>query len=175
MYCCSSSLDIASSLSPMIRAHDVQQALSLITKARRVLCICHRAPDGDAIGSLLSMGLLLEQHLVNVPVLFHCIDAVPETFRFLPGVWRVRSDLLPQPGDAVIFLDCAEQKLTGYSEKHPSLFRGDFPGLLIPIVQHVFSWGCIPIPGVFFIATRRRKYTGLSLNLCVPVHDISLL
>ena len=139
MYCCSSSLDIASSLSPMIRAHDVQQALSLITKARRVLCICHRAPDGDAIGSLLSMGLLLEQHLVNVPVLFHCIDAVPETFRFLPGVWRVRSDLLPQPGDAVIFLDCAEPKLTGYSEKHPSLFRGDFPVLLID--HHVSNPG----------------------------------
>lgn len=123
----------------MIRAHDAQQALSLITKARRVLCVCHRAPDGDAIGSLLGMGLLLEQYLVSIPILFHCIDAVPETFHFLPSVWRVRSDLLLQPGDAVIFLDCAEPKLTGYSETHPSLFRGDFPVLLID--HHVSNPG----------------------------------
>lgn len=123
----------------MICVHDAQRALSLIKKARRVLCVCHRAPDGDAIGSLLGVGLLLERHLVNVPVLFHCRDAVPETFRFLPSVERVRSDFLPQLGDAIIFLDCAEPKLTGYSEEYPSLFHGDFPVLLID--HHVSNPG----------------------------------
>lgn len=123
----------------MLRTHDAQQALSLITHARRVLCICHRAPDGDAVGSLLGMGLLLERHLVNVPVLFHCRDAVPETFHFLPGVQRVQSDVLLRPGDAVVFLDCAEPKLTGYFEEHPSIFRGDFPSLLLD--HHVSNTG----------------------------------
>lgn len=123
----------------MIRAHDAQQALSLITKAKRVLCVCHRAPDGDAIGSLLGMGLLLEQHLRHVPVLFHCIDVVPETFRFLPSAERVRSDLHPQLGDVVIFLDCAEPKLTGYHEGYPSLFSGGFPALVID--HHVSNPG----------------------------------
>lgn len=123
----------------MIREHDAQQALSLITKAKRLLCICHHAPDGDAIGALLGMGLLCERHVVGTPVFFHCADAVPETFRFLPSAERVQSAFLPQPGDAVVFLDCAEPKLTGYSEEHPSLFRGDMPILVID--HHVSNAG----------------------------------
>lgn len=123
----------------MIRAHDVEQALSLIRKAKRVFCLCHHAPDGDAIGSLLGMGLLLERHLVGIPIFFRCRDAVPETFHFLPSVERVRSDIVAQQGDAFVFLDCAEPKLTGYFEEYPSLFQGEFPVLLLD--HHVSNTG----------------------------------
>jgi phosphoesterase RecJ-like protein len=107
------------------------QARDLLGAARRVTCICHRNPDGDAIGSLLGMGLLLEQQFPNIPVSFHCVDPVPEMLSFLPSSPRVQLPPVHAPGDVTIFLDCAEQKLTKLTESHPHLFDGTVPSVNI--------------------------------------------
>jgi len=118
-----------------IAAAEAHRALDLLTGARAVHCVCHRNPDGDAIGSLLGMGLLVEEVFPEKNVFFHCVDPVPDTFRFLPGSPRVQGAPAlaenPTPAehevgsqDAVIFVDCAEPKLTELHVTHPKLFDG---------------------------------------------------
>jgi phosphoesterase RecJ-like protein len=100
-------------------------------EAKRIICVCHRNPDGDAAGALLGIGLLLEQELRGTPVIFHCLDAVPETFHFLPAAQRVVQTCTFQEGDVIVFLDAAEPKLTGYHQTHPHLFDGTFSSVNI--------------------------------------------
>lgn len=90
------------------------------------MCVCHRNPDGDAIGSLLGMGFLIEQVYAK-KVVFSCTDPAPEMLTFLPGVARIQTFPEIQKGDAVIFLDSAEPKLTELHETHASLFDGSVP------------------------------------------------
>lgn len=106
---------------------DIKKAESTLKDAKRVLCICHRNPDGDAIGSLLGIGMLLEQAFPDKKISMHCVDPVPETFTFLPGASRVLPPPQLQAGDAAIFVDCAEPKLTEMHETHPQLFDGTYP------------------------------------------------
>lgn len=111
-------------MSPLLPP-DIGLVRTLLTEAKSIRCICHRNPDGDAIGSLLGLLHLLEKTLVDIPVTVHCKDPVPETFVFLPGALRVEGP--PDsfaPGDIVVFLDCAEPKMTDLQGTHPALFDG---------------------------------------------------
>jgi bifunctional oligoribonuclease and PAP phosphatase NrnA len=114
-----------------MQLHDVQKAEATLKDAKRVLCICHRNPDGDAIGSLLGMGLLLDQAYPDKRVSLHCVDPVPHTFTFLPGATRVQRAPQLEAGDVAIILDSAEPKLTEMHETHPQLFDGTYPSLNI--------------------------------------------
>lgn len=114
-----------------IFSNEAAQARDLLADAKRIICICHRNPDGDAIGSLLGVGLLLEQAFPNIPVQFHCKDPVPESFLFLPSVHRVQGLPVLQEGDRVVFVDSAEPKLTEMHESHPQLFDKSIPGVNI--------------------------------------------
>ena len=113
----------------MIREELAQQAASLLCSARRILCFAHRNPDGDAIGALLGMGLLLEQAYPDIHISMHCIDQPPEVFSFLPSIGRVRGVPELKEGDACVFLDSAEPKLTELHESHPMLFDGTYPSI----------------------------------------------
>ncbi len=110
-----------------ITLRDAQQALDILKNAKRILCICHRNPDGDALGSVLGIGQLLEQQFPEKRIGFHCKDSVPETFLFLPGAQRIQPVPVIQPGDAAVFVDCAEAKLTEVHVTHPALFDGTVP------------------------------------------------
>ena len=106
---------------------EARRAQEIIASAPRVVCVCHRNPDGDAIGSLLGMAHLLEQQYPGKAVIFQCVDRAPSTFRFLPGALRIVHDYAYQPGDAAIILDCGEPKLTEMQVTHPMLFDGTMP------------------------------------------------
>lgn len=114
-----------------IVSEDVRRAEEMIRLSKRIVCICHRNPDGDAVGSLLGMALLIENTFPGKAVVFQCVDPAPETCRFLPGALRIRQDYMYQPGDAAIILDCGEPKLTDMQESHPMLFDGSMPTLEI--------------------------------------------
>lgn len=117
----------------MFDENDVASAGNMIAAAQRVFCICHRNPDGDAIGSLLGVAMLLERRFPDKAITTHCVDPVPDMFHFLPGAFRVENvpDALPDPDSAVfIFLDCGEPKLTELHESHPQLFDGTYKSLM---------------------------------------------
>lgn len=115
----------------MISEELARHVESLLSSAARILCFAHRNPDGDAVGALLGIGLLIERVFPQVPVSMHCIDTPPETFRFLPSIGRVLEVPDVRAGDVFVFVDSAEPKLTELHETHPVLFDGTHPSLNI--------------------------------------------
>ncbi|MBI4032264.1 DHH family phosphoesterase [Candidatus Berkelbacteria bacterium] len=68
-----------------------QQTVDLIRSAKRIVVVSHQNPDGDAIGSTLALTLALRKLGKDVQAL--CADPVPPTFRFLPAIDQLSSQL----------------------------------------------------------------------------------
>ncbi|NLW55444.1 MAG: bifunctional oligoribonuclease/PAP phosphatase NrnA [Firmicutes bacterium] len=83
-----------------------QKVISILKKHRRFTVGCHLRPDGDAIGSLLAMGLSLERIGKQVEMVLP--EGEPQTFNFLPGFEQIRSTPTFEP-EVVISVDCAER------------------------------------------------------------------
>ena len=67
-------------------ASDWADAAALLLSARRVLLLAHVAPDADAVGSALALGLGLKGHGIEVVVSFGDEPFVlPANLTFLPG------------------------------------------------------------------------------------------
>lgn len=111
--------------------NDAQAALKLLTEAKRVACVCHRNPDGDAVGSVTGMALLLEKQFPGKQITMHCVDPSPDTFLYLSSAQRIQNTLKLEPGDAAVVVDCAEPKMTQMQESVPQLFDGSIPVLMI--------------------------------------------
>jgi phosphoesterase RecJ-like protein len=87
-----------------------------IRDAQTILVISHIRPDGDAVGSLLSLGLSLQESGKSVDMVL--ADGVPSTFQHLPGTEQV----LKKPKgiyELIIVLDCSDllrlgEALEGY-------------------------------------------------------------
>lgn len=110
---------------------DAHAASDLLSKAKRIACICHRGPDGDAIGSVVAIALLLEQNFPDAKVTIHCVDPVPETFLFIEAAKRIAGAPIFQEGDSAVIVDCAEAKMTEMHVTHPQLFDGTIPTVMI--------------------------------------------
>ncbi len=87
------------------------EALRALQQGRSPLVITHRSPDGDAVGSLLAMGLLLKA-LGQRPTLA-CQDPVPTRFHYLPHHQEVVSEVPEGSFDLVISLDCSDRERMG--------------------------------------------------------------
>jgi bifunctional oligoribonuclease and PAP phosphatase NrnA len=83
----------------------VAAILDAIGHAHRVLVTAHARPDGDAVGSVLAMGMLLEQLGKQVEMAFS--DRVPLIYRWLPCAQRIRYwQHVEGDYDLVILLEC---------------------------------------------------------------------
>jgi phosphoesterase RecJ-like protein len=72
----------------------------------------HVNPDGDAIGSLISLGRGLQQK--GKRVYMYNASPIPAVYRFLPGVKEVRQSLpISREWDAAIILDCGDIERVG--------------------------------------------------------------
>ncbi len=67
----------------MMNLDQLEAARARAAAAVRALVITHVNPDGDAIGSLLGLGLALRA--AGKEVVFACADPLPDIFRFLPS------------------------------------------------------------------------------------------
>ncbi|MDP8262705.1 MAG: DHH family phosphoesterase [Candidatus Ancaeobacter aquaticus] len=88
----------------------LQKAAQMIRKAKTIMVACHINPDGDTIGSLLSLGLALEK--IGKRVHFISQDGVPHRFRCLPGARRIKKKLLKKV-DLAISVDCNCPEMLG--------------------------------------------------------------
>ncbi len=90
---------------------DLQAAIKEgIRAAGRVLIVSHVRPDGDAIGSLLALGLALQDTGKEVQMVLS--DGVPAGFRHLPGSEQVRSKADGE-FDLIVIVDCSDLKRAG--------------------------------------------------------------
>lgn len=124
----------------MIHEQRLAGLKSTLERAEQPLLVCHRKPDGDAIGSTLGLALLLESLGARPTVL--CVDPVPGQYEFLPGVDRFVTEPPPE-ADLIVLLDCGQDSLTGFDlaafpraplvdiDHHPKPHRPPSPRLAI--------------------------------------------
>jgi phosphoesterase RecJ-like protein len=80
-----------------------------LEKANRFLVVSHLRPDGDAIGSVLGIGLPLIANGKDVQMILS--DGVPENFRFLSGTELIKTNPAGEV-DYIIVVDSSEIERT---------------------------------------------------------------
>ncbi|MFN8435602.1 MAG: DHH family phosphoesterase [Anaerolineales bacterium] len=81
-----------------------------LADAKKVVIASHVRPDGDAIGSLLGLGLALIEAGKTVEMIL--VDGAPSSFRFLEGSELIKKEPSGDH-DTFITVDCADFKRTG--------------------------------------------------------------
>jgi phosphoesterase RecJ-like protein len=108
--------------------------LTVMREGERFLVCSHSRPDGDAVGSVLAMGMLLEQMGKRADLV--TADRIPHVYRRLPGADSIRSALrVHGPYDAAILLECDSFARTR--------LRGLEPLFIVNIDHHAsgHNWG----------------------------------
>ncbi|MBS3886495.1 MAG: bifunctional oligoribonuclease/PAP phosphatase NrnA [Dethiobacter sp.] len=79
-----------------------------LKSSSNILVTSHIMPDGDSIGSLLGLGLALQQ--AGHAVTMFSVDGVPDRYSFLDGSEKIVEKLPPKVDyDCVVILDCSDQ------------------------------------------------------------------
>ncbi|MDX2137880.1 MAG: DHHA1 domain-containing protein [Chloroflexota bacterium] len=87
------------------------EATHAVQSANRLLLVTHVEPDGDAIGSMLGLGLALRALGKTVDV---AVDGgVPSYLRYIPGSDTVLEKLKTGAWDVMISLDSSDEARTG--------------------------------------------------------------
>jgi phosphoesterase RecJ-like protein len=83
----------------------MQAILAALREGEKFLVCSHSRPDGDAVGSMLAMGMLLRQLGKRADIV--AADRVPAVYRNLPGANEIRHGMrVHGPYDAVVLLEC---------------------------------------------------------------------
>lgn len=81
-----------------------------ILQSKDIAIACHINPDGDSIGSMLSLGLGLEK--LGKRVYMVSCGKVPKRYKLLPGARRIIRNLT-KPVDLAISVDCSDKNMLG--------------------------------------------------------------
>jgi bifunctional oligoribonuclease and PAP phosphatase NrnA len=101
--------------------------LGVLSRGERFLVCSHSRPDGDAVGSMLAMGMLIEKLGKRADLV--AADRVPNVYRGLPGAGSIRFAMhVHGPYDAAIVLECDGLERTG--------LRGLEPFYMVNIDHH---------------------------------------
>jgi bifunctional oligoribonuclease and PAP phosphatase NrnA len=99
-----------------------QQIRQLFDSADNILIVSHVRPDGDAVGSLLGLGLALQASGKKVQMVL--ADGVPASFRQLPGANLITRKPI-SAFDVAIVVDASDLQRTG------GVLNGNMPDLNI--------------------------------------------
>lgn len=94
----------------MMLANEIALARDRLHSAQKILVTSHIRPDGDAIGSLIGLGVALQEIGKDVQMVLE--DGLPSIFRFLPGADQVRKKVTTTY-DLSVTLDCSDLERTG--------------------------------------------------------------
>lgn len=89
---------------------DIKTVISTIQQAKTIAISGHVNPDGDSLGSLLSLGLALKKTGKRVHML--CPDKIPKRYFSLPGIQLVKK-AVNEPLDLAIAVDCSNKEILG--------------------------------------------------------------
>lgn len=84
----------------------LEQIVNLIQQSEKILVLAHANPDGDAIGSVLALTLVLRK--LGKKVIAAAADPAPHTLRFLPALTALDTSI-PGTNDLVISLPLADR------------------------------------------------------------------
>lgn len=97
-----------------------QKIKQIIQNADNILIVSHVRPDGDAVGSLLGLGLALQ--IIGKKTQMVLVDGVPDNFLHLPGKENIINT--PQAEyDLSIVVDCSDLERTGilFNKQKPDI------------------------------------------------------
>lgn len=98
---------------PALSYEQLPEALEALRTAQNIVIACHINPDGDTIGSMLALGLGLEQ-LGKHPVLLSS-DGIPPTLEFLPHLKKITRETSARDFDLAVVVDAGEMARVGKS------------------------------------------------------------
>lgn len=107
-----------------------QQIHRHIQTANKIVLVSHQNPDGDTLGSSLS----LAEHLLSIDknVQIFCLSPVPEKFNFLHNINLVSNDpKIFTDADVIIVVDCGDLRYAGVAE-----IIKDHPASIVNIDHH---------------------------------------
>ena len=90
---------------------DKQDILQFIKQGDSFLVVCHENPDGDALGSLMGLTLILLEAGKKAAAV--CVHPVPYTYQLLPQPVPILAPEKAPDYDNVIFVDCADLERAG--------------------------------------------------------------
>ncbi|MGF1505757.1 MAG: bifunctional oligoribonuclease/PAP phosphatase NrnA, partial [Anaerolineae bacterium] len=94
------------------QSDQVQRAAGLLDSASRIAIACHLGPDPDAIGSLLGLGLAMQERGKTVHLLTD--GPIPRSVQWLPSVDQIRlKPLTDEPVDLFVALDSSDPERLG--------------------------------------------------------------
>jgi phosphoesterase RecJ-like protein len=100
-------------ISDSLDSSQLESAVAAIESAKTIVMACHINPDGDALGSLIGLGLAIRQRYPEKSVTILSRDGVPEILRFLPGIELVKTHTDQTGHDLAIVLDSGDLKRVG--------------------------------------------------------------
>src|SRR5258705_9183418 len=110
----------------------INEAAERIKRSNRIAVATHQAPDPDAIGSLLAIGLGLK--FLKKTMALICDDPVPDKLKFLPGSNEVMVEIPSDFGpDLFIGVDASDKERLGSASRH--LLDGSVP--ILNIDHHI--------------------------------------
>ena len=90
----------------------MEQIIQQIKKSAHLLIASHAQPDGDAVGSLIALGLAIGR--LNIKTTLSNASPIPAVYRFLPSVKRiVRHIKKANTYDTAVILDCGDLSRIG--------------------------------------------------------------
>ncbi len=94
------------------------EAGQILQDSQHILITSHTRPDGDAVGSLLAIGLALHDAGKTVQMVLE--DGVPKSFRHLTGSNLIKKR--PEGEfDAIVVVDCSDLERTGkFLQNYPT-------------------------------------------------------
>jgi len=144
-------------------------AREAILQAQRVLLTCHQRPDGDAIGSMLGLGLAIKDAGIDVQMV--SVDGVPSSFHHLVGTDQITRKTKGE-FDVIVVLDSSDQSRIGDVLEDDSLPT-------INIDHHITNnnFGNINIVDSKASSTTEilaRHMSDLGLNITLPIANALL-
>lgn len=100
----------------------VNEIITALENAEKIVIFCHVRPDGDAVGSGLALCLALKN--LGKTAYMCCEEFSAEKFAFLPATATVMSEVPEVEYDALVCVDCAEISRMGTFAKRFSKFKG---------------------------------------------------
>jgi phosphoesterase RecJ-like protein len=109
---------------------EITQLFQVIDGYQNFVIGCHVHPDGDAIGSLLALGMVLKNSGKQVELV--CLEGIPTVYRFLEGYEMIKTRIDPEfIPEVLICVDCAEKDRTAIPE---AIWK--VPDLLVVNLDH---------------------------------------
>ena len=94
-----------------------QEAVAVLSAAESLVLACHIGPDGDALGSMVGLGLSAVKAGKKVVASFGTPFVIPEAYRFLSTDLVVPPSQVPEEPDVMVTFDAGSADRLGELEK----------------------------------------------------------